>query len=132
MAAELPSVRFAKINLESTPAAFAREQGVKALPTFHVFRAGARVGEMSGNNPTKRESQRGFLSLRACQYPTSRAAAARAPRRPQCAAWWRSTSCERRRLPTPPGRPNPETERAACAPLSPNLPQFCRLFSMIL
>ena len=63
MAAELPSVRFAKINLESTPAAFAREQGVKALPTFHVFRAGARVGEMSGNNPTKRESQCGFLTL---------------------------------------------------------------------
>ena len=55
MAAELPSVRFAKINLENTPGAFAREQGVKALPTFHVFRAGERVGEMSGNNPTKRE-----------------------------------------------------------------------------
>jgi thiol-disulfide isomerase/thioredoxin len=53
LAAEQPRVALVSINTEATPenAALAAEAAISAFPTFHAYRAGARVEEWRGANP---------------------------------------------------------------------------------
>eukprot|EP00879_Flechtneria_rotunda_P000426 GHRR01000520.1.p2 GENE.GHRR01000520.1~~GHRR01000520.1.p2 ORF type:complete len:181 (+),score=35.72 GHRR01000520.1:79-543(+) len=53
MAQQLPQLKFAKLNCSSDPAAkkIAIAQGIKALPTFHMFRNSERVGILVGGKP---------------------------------------------------------------------------------
>jgi thioredoxin-like negative regulator of GroEL len=54
MAAEMPNVKFAKLNCTTDAAAkkIAMAQGIKALPTFHLFRNNEKVGTFVGGKPT--------------------------------------------------------------------------------
>jgi len=54
MAAEMPNVKFAKLNCTTDNAAkkIAMAQGIKALPTFHLFRNNEKVGTFVGGKPT--------------------------------------------------------------------------------
>lgn len=53
MAVEMPNVKFAKLNCTTDPAAkkIAMGQGIKALPTFHLFKNNERVGVFVGGKP---------------------------------------------------------------------------------
>jgi thioredoxin 1 len=44
MAEELSNVRFAKLNLETCPGQFAKDRGIKSLPTFFVMKKVRVVG----------------------------------------------------------------------------------------
>ena len=50
LAAEMPGVRFAKVNIEEAPA-IAGEYGIRSVPTFVVIRDGKRVGDIMGALP---------------------------------------------------------------------------------
>lgn len=53
MAAEMTHVKFAKLNCTTDPAAkkIAMAQGIKALPTFHLFKKGERAATFVGGKP---------------------------------------------------------------------------------
>jgi thioredoxin 1 len=53
MAQEMPGIKFAKLNCTTDASAkkIAMSQGIKALPTFHLFRGGERVGVFVGGKP---------------------------------------------------------------------------------
>jgi thioredoxin-like negative regulator of GroEL len=53
MAQEMPSIKFAKLNCTTDANAkkIAMAAGIKALPTFHLFRGGAKVGVFVGGKP---------------------------------------------------------------------------------
>lgn len=53
MADDIPEAKFAKINLTDLEgaAAFTKERAVKALPTFHLYKGGEKVTQMTGNDP---------------------------------------------------------------------------------
>ena len=53
MAQDLPDAKFGKLNLTDMAgaAAFTTERAVKALPTFHLYKNGAKVDQMTGNDP---------------------------------------------------------------------------------
>jgi thioredoxin 1 len=60
MANEMPNVKFAKLNCTTDPDAkkIAMSQGIKALPTFHLFRKNEKVGTFVGG---KHSALRKFL-----------------------------------------------------------------------
>ncbi|CAD6563922.1 MAG: Cytoplasmic thioredoxin isoenzyme 2 [Alectoria sarmentosa] len=49
-----PSARFYKLDVDEVPDV-AQELGVRAMPTFLVFRNGEKVGEVVGANPKSLE-----------------------------------------------------------------------------
>lgn len=53
MAQEMPAIKFAKLNCTTDASAkkIAMSQGIKALPTFHLFRGGEKVGVFVGGKP---------------------------------------------------------------------------------
>eukprot|EP00878_Enallax_costatus_P047136 GHUV01057540.1.p1 GENE.GHUV01057540.1~~GHUV01057540.1.p1 ORF type:complete len:174 (+),score=42.42 GHUV01057540.1:51-524(+) len=53
MAQEMPAIKFAKLNCTTVANAkkIAMSQGIKALPTFHLFRGGEKVGVFVGGKP---------------------------------------------------------------------------------
>lgn len=53
MAQEISHVKFGKLNCTTDAAAkkIAMAQGIKALPTFHMFRGGERIGVFVGGKP---------------------------------------------------------------------------------
>ncbi|KAF6263311.1 hypothetical protein COO60DRAFT_1635329 [Scenedesmus sp. NREL 46B-D3] len=53
MAQEMPAIKFAKLNCTTDANAkkIAMSQGIKALPTFHLFRGGEKVGVFVGGKP---------------------------------------------------------------------------------
>lgn len=53
MAAEMTHVKFAKLNCTTDPAAkkIAMAQGIKALPTFHLFKNGEKAATFVGGKP---------------------------------------------------------------------------------
>lgn len=55
MAQQIPQVKFAKLNCTTDSAAkkIAMAQSVKALPTFHIFKGGERVGVFVGGKPNQ-------------------------------------------------------------------------------
>jgi thioredoxin-like negative regulator of GroEL len=61
MAVEMPHVKFAKLDCTTDVGAkkIAMAQGIKALPTFHLFRNNERVGVFVGGKP---QALRKFLS----------------------------------------------------------------------
>lgn len=54
MANEMPNVKFAKLNCTTDPNAkkIAMSQGIKALPTFHLFKKNEKVGTFVGGKPS--------------------------------------------------------------------------------
>jgi thioredoxin 1 len=54
MATEMPNVKFAKLNCTTDANAkkIAMSAGIKALPTFHLFRNNEKVGTFVGGKPT--------------------------------------------------------------------------------
>ncbi|CAG8949145.1 hypothetical protein HYFRA_00004767 [Hymenoscyphus fraxineus] len=47
---EFPSIHFVKIDVDEVPDV-AQELGVRAMPTFLIFKDGEKVGEVVGANP---------------------------------------------------------------------------------
>jgi thioredoxin-like negative regulator of GroEL len=45
------AVTFGKCNLQSMPAAFARQHGIRDLPTIQAFRSGTVVGQIKRVDP---------------------------------------------------------------------------------
>ena len=50
MSGEFPSVRFYKIDVDEVPDV-AQEYGVRAMPTFMIFKGEVKVAEIVGANP---------------------------------------------------------------------------------
>jgi thioredoxin 1 len=69
MAQELPAMKFAKLNCttETSAKKIAMAQGIKALPTFHVFRNSERVGVFVGGKPSQ---LRKFIEEHISQHST--------------------------------------------------------------
>ena len=55
MSNNYPSVRFYKLDVDEVPDV-AQELGVRAMPTFLVFRDGEKVGEVVGANEVALEA----------------------------------------------------------------------------
>ena len=49
MSEEYPQVKFLKVDVDDVSAVAAR-CGISAMPTFHVYKAGEKVGEVVGAN----------------------------------------------------------------------------------
>jgi len=62
-------MKFAKLNCTTEPSAkkIAMAQGIKALPTFHVFRNSERVGVFVGGKPSQ---LRKFIEEHISQHST--------------------------------------------------------------
>lgn len=53
MAQDIPEAKFGKLDLTNMAGApaFTKERAVKALPTFHLYKGGEKVNQMTGNDP---------------------------------------------------------------------------------
>ncbi|KAJ3321164.1 Cytoplasmic thioredoxin isoenzyme 2 [Blyttiomyces sp. JEL0837] len=49
-------INFTKVDVEELPE-IAEEAGIRAMPTFQLYKDGVKVGEIVGANPTKLEAE---------------------------------------------------------------------------
>lgn len=49
---EKPNVHFLKVDVDALPD-LAADKGIKAMPTFHIYKNGEQVGEFVSANPPK-------------------------------------------------------------------------------
>lgn len=55
MSDEYPTARFYKLDVDNVPDV-AQELGIRAMPTFVLFKNGEKVGEVVGANPKALEA----------------------------------------------------------------------------
>ncbi len=55
MSDEYPTARFYKLDVDNVPDV-AQELGIRAMPTFVLFKDGEKVGEVVGANPKALEA----------------------------------------------------------------------------
>jgi len=55
MSDEYPTARFYKLDVDNVPDV-AKELGIRAMPTFLLFKDGEKVGEVVGANPKALEA----------------------------------------------------------------------------
>ena len=55
MSDQYPTARFYKLDVDQVPEV-AQELGIRAMPTFMLFKGGQKVGEVVGANPKALEA----------------------------------------------------------------------------